>query len=319
MDVTGTSDEPAEEAGRRQMVIRVTGERLTIEASDPVIVEAGRAALRALGDKADPFGGIPGDLAECASLSAVWQALQDSLQAIARRGASPAEPPDGPGQPGRSVRPPRGVRRAARTTCCRPPWHDAVRAGDPGAGRRRTLPRPSPSSAGRRRRLVSSDDASSEDAALCPPRIRGGSARSARTKPAIRSLPSPSALRPTGDGRQGLPRGLSATTGHRTRRHLDGSPGTRGARWARAAQADRAGEVPQTAHRCSIAAGPRAIGSRWARVRPGVRRRGRRRRGRADGSSALRNAGRSGVRRVRRAAAGWRSGARPTMTPVWPA
>ena len=50
MDVTGTSDEPAEEAGRRQTVIRVSGERLTIEASDPAILEAGRAALRALGD-----------------------------------------------------------------------------------------------------------------------------------------------------------------------------------------------------------------------------------------------------------------------------
>src|SRR5262249_22900686 len=51
-DVTGTSDEPPEEAGRRQMVIRVTGERLTIEATDPVITEAGRAALEALGDQA---------------------------------------------------------------------------------------------------------------------------------------------------------------------------------------------------------------------------------------------------------------------------
>ena len=100
VDVTGTSDEPAEEAGRRQMVIRVTGERLTIEASDPVIVEAGRAALRALGDRADPSDGIRGGLAECASLSAVWQALLDSLQAIQRRGAAPAEPPGGPGQPG---------------------------------------------------------------------------------------------------------------------------------------------------------------------------------------------------------------------------
>ena len=78
------------------MVIRVTGERLTIEAGDPVILEAGRAALRALGDKADPAHGIRGDLAECASLSAVWQALQESLQAIQRSGASPAEPPDGP-------------------------------------------------------------------------------------------------------------------------------------------------------------------------------------------------------------------------------
>ncbi len=51
-DVTGTSDEQPEEAGRRQMVIHVTDERLTIEATDPVIIEAGRAALRALGDQA---------------------------------------------------------------------------------------------------------------------------------------------------------------------------------------------------------------------------------------------------------------------------
>jgi ATP-dependent Clp protease ATP-binding subunit ClpC len=92
MDVTGTSDEPAEEAGRRQMVIRVTGERLTLEAGDPVIVEAGRAALSALGSKAGPDGSIPADLPECASLTAVWQALQDSLQAIQRRAAGPAEP-----------------------------------------------------------------------------------------------------------------------------------------------------------------------------------------------------------------------------------
>jgi len=47
-DVTGTSDEPPEEAGRRQMVIQVTGELLTIVAADPVIVAAGKAALAAV-------------------------------------------------------------------------------------------------------------------------------------------------------------------------------------------------------------------------------------------------------------------------------
>ena len=88
VDVTGTSDEPPEEAGRRQMVIRVTGDRLTIEATDPVIIEAGRAALRALGDKAEPPGTIRGDLPECASLSGVWQALHDSLKNIRRRAAA---------------------------------------------------------------------------------------------------------------------------------------------------------------------------------------------------------------------------------------
>src|SRR5215472_6122928 len=89
MDITGTSDEPPEEAGRRQMVIHVTGERLTIEATDPVIIEAGRAALHALGDQASPPGTIRGDLPACASLSTPWQARRatgrDRLRPAARR------------------------------------------------------------------------------------------------------------------------------------------------------------------------------------------------------------------------------------------
>ena len=96
VDVAGTSDEQPEEAGRRQMVIRVTGQRLTIEAADPVIVEAGRAALRALGEQADQPGVIRGDQPECASLGTVWQALRDSLEVIARRAApTPAESASG--------------------------------------------------------------------------------------------------------------------------------------------------------------------------------------------------------------------------------
>jgi ATP-dependent Clp protease ATP-binding subunit ClpA len=100
VDVTGTSDEPSEEAGRRQMIIRVTDERLTIEASDPVIIRAGRAALQALGDTADPAGSIRGDRPECAGLSRAWQALLDGLQSIQQRAGTPAEPPAGPGEPG---------------------------------------------------------------------------------------------------------------------------------------------------------------------------------------------------------------------------
>jgi ATP-dependent Clp protease ATP-binding subunit ClpC len=100
VDITGTSDEPPEEAGRRQMVIRVTGERLIIEAADPVIIAAGRAALDALGDQAGPPGTIRGDLPACASLSTVWQALHDGLTAIERRAAPPAESPGTPGTPG---------------------------------------------------------------------------------------------------------------------------------------------------------------------------------------------------------------------------
>jgi ATP-dependent Clp protease ATP-binding subunit ClpA len=98
-DVTGTSDEQPEEAGRRQMLIRVTGDQVTIEATDPVIVGLGRAALEALGEKASPPGTIRGDLAESAGLANVWQALHDSLGVIGRRGSLPAESPGDPDQP----------------------------------------------------------------------------------------------------------------------------------------------------------------------------------------------------------------------------
>ena len=98
-DITGTSDEPPEEAGRRQMIIQVTGDRLTIEATDPVLTEAGRAALQALGDQASPPGTIRGDLPACASLSTVWQALHDSLHSIQRRPAQPADAPRIPDHP----------------------------------------------------------------------------------------------------------------------------------------------------------------------------------------------------------------------------
>ena len=97
-DVTGTSDELPEEAGRRQMLIQVSGERLTIEAADPVIIEAGQAAVRALGDQASPPGTIRGGLPASASLSSAWQALHDSLRAIQRHAAAPAEAPGGPGE-----------------------------------------------------------------------------------------------------------------------------------------------------------------------------------------------------------------------------
>jgi ATP-dependent Clp protease ATP-binding subunit ClpC len=50
--VTGTSDEQPEQAGRRQMAIEVTDEILTIVLTDPVIVEAGKEALRAANARA---------------------------------------------------------------------------------------------------------------------------------------------------------------------------------------------------------------------------------------------------------------------------
>jgi ATP-dependent Clp protease ATP-binding subunit ClpA len=96
-DVTGTSDEPPEEAGRRQMLIRVAEDKLTIEAADPAIVRMGRVALAALGDQADPADTIRGDLAASASLGNVWQSLRDSLEDIYRIAGQPG---DAPGQAG---------------------------------------------------------------------------------------------------------------------------------------------------------------------------------------------------------------------------
>ena len=47
-DVTGTTDEPPEEAGRRQMSLQVADETLTVVIVDPVLVAAGKAALEAV-------------------------------------------------------------------------------------------------------------------------------------------------------------------------------------------------------------------------------------------------------------------------------
>jgi ATP-dependent Clp protease ATP-binding subunit ClpA len=100
-DVAGTSDEPPEEAGRRHMVIRVTDEKLTIEATDPMIVGAGRATLSALGQEAETSGTIRGDQPAGDSLTKVWQALHDSLGIIRRRATLPAQSssPDSPDKP----------------------------------------------------------------------------------------------------------------------------------------------------------------------------------------------------------------------------
>ena len=106
VDITGTSDEQPEEAGRRQMNIQVTGELITIVATDPAIVEAGQAALAALatsgesGQAAAPGGVIRGaDLtgAAAVNLEVAWQALRDSLAEITRASAATqAATPDKP-------------------------------------------------------------------------------------------------------------------------------------------------------------------------------------------------------------------------------
>ena len=106
-EVTGSSDELPEEAGRRQMLITVSDDRLTIEASDAEIIQLGRAAAEALqagagalpqaGTSGEPgrsaesasagdSGVIRGDHPMSGSLGLVWQALHDSLADIRGRG-----------------------------------------------------------------------------------------------------------------------------------------------------------------------------------------------------------------------------------------
>jgi ATP-dependent Clp protease ATP-binding subunit ClpA len=107
VDVAGTSDEPPEEAGRRQMTIHVTGEGLTLEVTDPVLVQAGQAALRAVSGSPDQSGVIRGDDPATESLTTVWQALHSSLGVIersatlpppaARETGGPAARPEGSG------------------------------------------------------------------------------------------------------------------------------------------------------------------------------------------------------------------------------
>jgi ATP-dependent Clp protease ATP-binding subunit ClpC len=116
--IAGTSDEQPEQAGRRQMAIQVTDEILTIVATDPVIVEAGKEALRAVNARAaatakkaasEGAGGegageessndessgeeaesasatstvIRGDLPAAAGLADVWLDLHTTLEIIA--------------------------------------------------------------------------------------------------------------------------------------------------------------------------------------------------------------------------------------------
>ncbi|HLJ98863.1 MAG TPA: Clp protease N-terminal domain-containing protein [Streptosporangiaceae bacterium] len=90
VDITGTSDEPPEEAGRRAMTVRVDGERVIVEAGDPAILDIAKAALAATGDETSTV--ISGDTPVAASLSNVWQALRDSLESIQRTAKAAAEP-----------------------------------------------------------------------------------------------------------------------------------------------------------------------------------------------------------------------------------
>ncbi len=85
VDITGTSDESPQDAGRRSMRIRATDTQVTIEATDPALIHLARAALDALADEADEPDTIRGDLPVSVSVGNVWRAVHDSLDDIRRR------------------------------------------------------------------------------------------------------------------------------------------------------------------------------------------------------------------------------------------
>jgi ATP-dependent Clp protease ATP-binding subunit ClpA len=89
-EVAGTTDEQPEQAGRRQMTVHVAEDKVTIEATDPLILVTAQAALRALGDEAVAAGEIRGDQPAGVPLAPVWQALRESLATIRQN----AEPPE---------------------------------------------------------------------------------------------------------------------------------------------------------------------------------------------------------------------------------
>jgi ATP-dependent Clp protease ATP-binding subunit ClpC len=89
VDVAGTTDELPEEAGRRQLLMRVTGSTLVMETADPTLVAQAAAVLASLGGQE-----IRGDDARSRGFAEIWQAWQASLQATAERAdaASAADP-----------------------------------------------------------------------------------------------------------------------------------------------------------------------------------------------------------------------------------
>jgi ATP-dependent Clp protease ATP-binding subunit ClpC len=84
VDVTGTTDEPPEAAGRRQMSVRVSDDTVTVEARDPALLAVAHTARDAVGGDT-----IPGDSPTAVALGDVWLALRDAFVDVRLR----AEPP----------------------------------------------------------------------------------------------------------------------------------------------------------------------------------------------------------------------------------
>ncbi|HEX4492745.1 MAG TPA: Clp protease N-terminal domain-containing protein [Acidimicrobiia bacterium] len=84
VDVTGTTDEPPEDAGRRQMRVSVNDDIVTVEARDASLLHLARAAVDALDDDV-----IAGDAPTAVRLGDVWLALRDAFVDIRRRAEQP--------------------------------------------------------------------------------------------------------------------------------------------------------------------------------------------------------------------------------------
>jgi ATP-dependent Clp protease ATP-binding subunit ClpA len=89
VDVAGTTDELPEEAGRRQLVMRVSGSTLVMETTDPTLLVAAQAILASSGAQE-----IRGDDARNRGFAEIWRAWQASLRATAEGAddASAADP-----------------------------------------------------------------------------------------------------------------------------------------------------------------------------------------------------------------------------------
>jgi ATP-dependent Clp protease ATP-binding subunit ClpA len=90
VDVTGTSDEQPEDAGRRNMLIRLTADTVSVEARDDTLIKLARTVINDLGDLTDNDI-ILGDQPVSASMANVWRAIEASLQDIRRRAATAAD------------------------------------------------------------------------------------------------------------------------------------------------------------------------------------------------------------------------------------
>src|SRR5450631_531692 len=80
VDVAGTTDEQPEEAGRRQLVMRLDGATLVLETSDATLIEHANAALVVVGSTDHT---IRGDDPRSTEFAEVWRAWRDALAGIA--------------------------------------------------------------------------------------------------------------------------------------------------------------------------------------------------------------------------------------------